>query len=98
MVQVLAKEREDVDARDQRGVTPLMVGASLHAAPAVDALLQQGAARLGFDRTARTPLDHAFASTPSRRRPPAGVRLPHAEEASRAHGRWDGLGDTDAQR
>uniref|UniRef100_A0A7S1WPN6 Uncharacterized protein n=1 Tax=Alexandrium catenella TaxID=2925 RepID=A0A7S1WPN6_ALECA len=97
MVKVLAQARADVEARDQRGVTPLMVGAALQASAAVDVLLECGAARLGFDRHARAPLDHAFASSSSRRRP-AAVALPRQEQATRAYRRWDNLGEPGVQR
>lgn len=99
IVGLLVRARGDVDARDRRGVTPLMLGAAGQAASAVDAVLEAGAARLGFDAAARTPLDHAFAGAASRRRPPQpGAAPPEAPRAARAHGRWDGLGGAGAQR
>eukprot|EP00927_Polykrikos_kofoidii_P040876 TRINITY_DN34864_c0_g1_i1.p1 TRINITY_DN34864_c0_g1~~TRINITY_DN34864_c0_g1_i1.p1 ORF type:complete len:325 (+),score=41.27 TRINITY_DN34864_c0_g1_i1:115-1089(+) len=57
-VKVIVGASADMEARDEHGLTPLMLG-SATASPGVDALINLGARVLAFDRDGRTPLHHA---------------------------------------
>merc|ERR1712194_191161 len=67
IIRILVRGRASIEARDNMGLTPLMVGAALHSTPAVNGLLELGAARMSFDAMGRSPLDHANVLRPARK-------------------------------
>merc|ERR1712217_509554 len=73
IIKILVRCRASIEARDNMGLTPLMIGAALQSTLAVNALLGLGAARIGFDAMGRTPLDHANQLRPARKEIPCSL-------------------------
>merc|ERR1712083_273794 len=82
-IDILVGAKADVDARDHRGTTPLMGGASVHSGIAVDKLLQHKAGALQVDYVGQRALHYAR----------LGVK-----GAKPTYRCWNDMGETDVER